>query len=159
MQVTNDERLALLTALDKRIAPVLRDAKADARRELIEAAQRGESDRKPLLVGGVKVGEVAATYSKAAPEIAPGRRERALDYLRQLGLVEESPRQGWETHFERVGAQIVCRDTGEPVDFLDWQPKAVRTAAVRGCDPAEVLDAFGGRVESMDVAGLLEGSD
>ena len=71
--------------------------------------------------------------------------------------MEVVPAKGWEDHFEMIGGDVVCKDTGEVVEWAGWQPEAVKTATVRGCKPEDVLAALGSRIEAVDVAGLLEG--
>lgn len=157
VQVTKDEQLALLMAIDRRVAPALKDAKDDARRELMERFSEDGTDRKAIVVGGEKVGEVGMSYSKAAPFVYADRMPEALDFLRSVGLVQESPAKGWEQHFDVVAGQVVYKPTGEVVEWAGWQPKAAKSAAVRGCRPEDVLRAFGARISGVDVAGLLEG--
>ena len=91
--ITKDEKLALLCALDKRVTPALKDAKDEARAEIMDAYAENGTDRKAILVGGEKVGEVGISYSKPAPFIyaaggagvpAPGR-PRAGDAGEGLG--------------------------------------------------------------------------
>ena len=42
------------------------------------------------------------------------------------------------------------------VDFIDWCDGAL-SASVRGCNPEDVAAAFGSRLGSASVAGLLGG--
>lgn len=157
MEITKDEQLAFLTALDKRLKPALDDAKAEARQEIMDRYAEDGTDRKAILVGGEKVGEVGISYSKAAPYIYRERMADALDFLRQVGLVTETPAKGWETKFDLIGGQVVYKPTGEVVEWAGWNPKAAKTAAVRGCKPEDVMRAFGPRLASVDVVALLDG--
>lgn len=157
MEITKDEQLAFLTALDKRIKPALDDAKAEARQEIMDRYAEDGTDRKAILVGGEKVGEVGISYSKAAPYIYRERMADALDFLRQVGLVTETPAKGWETKFDLIGGQVVYKPTGEVVEWAGWSPKAAKTAAVRGCKPEDVMRAFGPRLASVDAVALLDG--
>lgn len=157
MNVTKDEQLALLSAIDKRLAPALKEAKDEARQDLMERCAQDGTDRRAILVGGEKVGEVGISYSKAAPFIYKERMADALDFLRQVGLVEESPAKGWESDFELIGGNVVYKPTGEVVDWAGWSPKAAKTAAVRGCKPEDVARAFGPRLAGVDAVALLEG--
>lgn len=157
MEITRDEQLAFLVALDKRVSPALKDAKNDARQEIMDRYSEDGTDRKAILVGGEKVGEVGIGYSKAAPYIYAERMADAMDFLRQVGLVEEAPAKGWEQRFDLIGGQVVYKPTGEVVDWAGWQPKSAKTAAVRGCKPEDVLRAFGARLGSVDAVALLEG--
>lgn len=155
--ITKDEKLAFLTALDKRIKPALDDAKAEARQEIMDAYAENGTDRKAILVGGEKVGEVGISYSKSAPYIYAERMADAIEFLRQVGLVQEAPAKGWENQFDLIGRQVVYKPTGEVVEWAGWNPKAAKTAAVRGCKPEDVLRAFGNRIASVDAIALLDG--
>ena len=157
MEITKDEQLAFLTALDKRIKPALDDAKAEARQEIMDRYAEDGTDRKAILVGGEKVGEVGISYSKDVPYIYRERMADALDFLRQVGLVTETPAKGWETKFDLIGGQVVYKPTGEVVEWAGWNPKAAKTAAVRGCKPEDVMRAFGPRLASVDAVALLDG--
>ena len=156
-EITKDEQLALLCAIDKRIAPALRDAKDEARAEIMDKYAEDGTDRKAILVGGEKVGEVGISYSKAAPYIYAERMPEALAFLRRVGLVQEIPAKGWESKFALIGGQVVFKITGEVVEWAGWNPKAAKTAAVRGCKPEDVMRAFGARLQGVDAVALLEG--
>ena len=62
MEITKDEQLAFLCALDKRVAPALKEAKNEARAEIMDAYAENGTDRKAILVGGEKVGEVGISF-------------------------------------------------------------------------------------------------
>ena len=157
MEITKDEQLAFLTALDKRIKPALDDAKSEARQSLMDAFAQDGTDRRAILVGGEKVGEIGVSYSKAAPYIYREQMDKALDFLRQVGLVQETPAKGWEQSFDLIGGKVVYKPTGEVVEWAGWNPKAAKTAAVRGCKPEDVMRAFGPRLASVDAVALLDG--
>lgn len=159
MQLTNDEQLALLSAMDKRIKPALDDAKSAARNALLEDFQQTGNDRHAILVAGQKVGDVGISYSKAQPVIKSDQMAEALAFLGSLGLTETSPAKGWENHFAKAGDDIICTDTGEVVGFLLWQPSMAKTAAVRGCKPEDVLTAFQGQLPTEEIIGLLKGAN
>ena len=157
MEITKDERLAFLAALDKRVKPAREDAEAAARAENMDRYAENGTDRKAILVGGEKVGEVGISYSKPAPFIYAEQMPAALEFLRQVGLVQETPAKGWENQFALIGGRVVCKPTGEVVEWAGWNPKAAKTAAVRGCKPEDVLRAFGNRIASVDAIALLDG--
>lgn len=156
--LTSDEYLALVVAVDKTVAAKARAAKNEACARLVAQAMDGESDRKPVVVGGVKVGEVGVSYSKPAPVITD--RKKALEALREKGLTEEVPVKGWEAYYT-VDAGLVCdRDSGELVEWAEWEPQRVKGAAVRIDDTQAVLDAFGARIADAGGAlALLEAGD
>lgn len=157
MQITEGERLALLVAIDKRLSPALKEAKDAARDDLMASYTEDGTDRKAVKVGDEKVGEVGISYSKPAPFIYGGCEKEALDFLHPLGLTEEVPKKGWEKEFELIGGDVVHKATGEVVAWAGWQPKAPKTASVRGCKPEDVMRAFGPRLGGMDAAALLDG--
>lgn len=155
--MTKGERLALLVALDKRIGPELRLAKDEARQDLMESFSQDGTDRKALVVGEEKVGEVGISYSKASPYILVGSEAEAHAFLEEHELVEVSPKRGWEREFELVGGQVVYKATGEVVAWAGWQGRTPKTASVRGCSPEDVVRAFGGRLVGLDPTALIEG--
>lgn len=157
MEITSDEKLAFLCALDKRVKPALEEANGEARQRVMDAYAEDGTDRKAILVGGEKVGEVGISYSKAGPYIYAERMAEAMGFLRQVGLVQETPAKGWEQRFELIGGRVVYKPTGEVVEWAGWQPKAAKAAAVRGCKPEDVLRAFGGRIAGVDAVALLDG--
>lgn len=159
MEMTKDEKLALLSAMDKRIKPALDEAKSTARNALLESFQETGNDRHAILVGSTKVGEVGISYSKAQPVIKPERKEDALAFLAELDLVDITPKKGWEQHFSAAGGSVICTDTGEVVDSMMWQPTMAKTASVRGCKPEDVLAAFQGQLPTEEIIGLLEGAN
>lgn len=156
-QITKGERLALLAAMDKRIAPELKLAKDEARQEIMEAYAEDGTDRRAIIVGEEKVGEVGISYSKPAPFIYAEQMEAALNFLESVGLVERVPAKGWEKEFEFIGGNVVHKATGEVVTWAGWQGKAPKTAAIRGCKPEDVMRAFGNRLASVDAIALLDG--
>ncbi len=159
MRLTNSERLALLVALDKQIKPALDDAKDYERQSLLEANADDGTDRRAIMVNGVKVGEVGVSYTKAAPYIRPERMNDAIECLAEIGLVDTVPAKGWESHFTYAGGRVICTDTGETVDWAGWEPSAAKSASVRGCKPEDVMEAFGERLTAVDPIALLGGDE
>lgn len=154
--LTSDEKLALLEGMNKKLKPMLDEAKGQAKLELMEMCRQNGVDRKAIMVDGQKVGEIGIAYSTAKPAIMPGREKEALDYLAEMGLVEYVPKKGWEKHFAKAGDAVVDTENGEICDFLCWEPSVAKTAAVRGCKPEEVLAAIQPKLAGGDIMGLLE---
>lgn len=152
--ITHDEKLALLTAIDKRVGPALKEAKGDACAELMARCAEDGTDRRAVLVGGEKVGEVGVSYAKAHPVITD--MAAAVECLRAMGLTEEVPKKGWEEAFTSVAGVVVSKDTAELCDWAVWEPSRPKGAAVRIKDPQAVLDAFGARLAGGDPLALLE---
>ena len=157
MTITADERLALLAAIDKRVGPALKEAKSEACSALMARCAEGESDRRPVLVGGEKVGEVGVSYAKARPAIID--MPAALECLRAMGLTREAPAEGWEERFACVGGSVVAKDSGELCPWAIWEPRRPKGASVRVPDPQAVLDAFGPRLSGGGPLALLEGGE
>lgn len=151
-KLTNDEYLALVVAVDKTVAAKAKEAKGAACAAMVAQAMDGESDRRPILVGGAKVGEVGASYSKPGPVITD--MGKAIEALREKGLTVEVPAKGWEEHFTAVAGLVADKDTAELVEWAAWEPKRVKGAAVRIPDSQAVLDAFGTRI--ADGGGALK---
>lgn len=151
--LTQDERLALLTAIDKAVKKELDKAKLEARQQLLELAEQGLSDRKPILVSGQKVGEVGASYSKPKPVIID--EVAAVKFLSEHGLTVQQPIAGWESHFAKAGDVVVFTDTGEVASGIQWEEARPKGATVRVPDTQAVLDAFGDRLQGQSIDQLL----
>lgn len=158
---TADERLAFLEALNKTLNDkkdgLLTEAKAEARSELLGLFGSHGVDRRALIVGGRKVGEVGISFSQPKAAIKGERRAEALEFLLENDLAEIVPCRGWETHFCKVGDEIVFAGTGEFVDWALWDEGGAKAAAVRGCKPQDVMEAFGPRLQGQSVTNLLLG--
>lgn len=152
--ITDDERLALLAAIDRKVSPALKEAKAAACAELMERCAEDGTDRRAVVVGGQKVGTVGVSYAKAHPVILD--MPQALECLREMGLTEEAPARGWEDAFTAVAGTVVAKDTGEAVPWAVWEPERPKGASVRVSDPQKVLDAFGARLSDGNPLALLE---
>lgn len=157
MELTRDEELALLKALAKKVKERLDVIEYQAKDEVMAGYIENGTDRRSIIIEGVKVGEIGLSYSKAKPVIKPGRELEALVYLGECGLTELKPVKDWEKRFARAGAQVVDQETGEVVDWAEWLPQTASTAAIRGCKPDDVVQAFGPKLNGATFAGLLEG--
>ena len=157
MALTNDERLALLVAIDKTVSPVLKEAKSELCTALVSQAEAGEADRKPVMVNGQKVGEIGVSYSKAAPVIID--EVEAIRFLDSVGLTVLQPMKGWEQFFVPAGEAVVYKPTGEVVPGMQWEGQRPKSAAVRIKDAQTVLDAFGNRLAGQDLSTLLLSGD
>lgn len=156
MELTRDEELAMLTALSKRVKERLDELKGEAKLALMDMNAEQGIDRRAIRANGQKVGEVGITYASPGPVIDPARQSQAMDYLRELGLVAESPKRGWEKRFAKAGDGVMDVETGELVDFLEWSPGYPKFATIRGCEPGTVLEAMQDRIGGESVIGLLE---
>lgn len=151
----DDERLALLAIMEKKIKDKLDEEKDKAKDALMDRCAKDGTDRRAVLVGGEKVGEVGVSYAKGHPYITD--MPKALDTLRGMGLTVEIPVKNWEDYFAGVAGDVVSKDTGEIVPWAMWEPSRPKGAAVRIKDPQVVLDAFGARLADATLALLEEG--
>lgn len=154
-ELTKDERLAVLNAMSKQLDPMLKDAKSEARQELMEGYDRDGVDRRAIKVNGEKVGEVGMSYTTPKACVTPGREAEAVEFLRPLGLVEETPKKGWEKQFAQAGEFVIHSETGEFCDWAHWEGKMPKTAVVRGCEPADVMPAIERKLGPGGIAALL----
>ncbi len=153
--MTPSERLATLVAMEKQLKPILDDAKSEARQYLMDVHDQCGADRIPISVGKQKVGEIGLSYSKEKVTIDPNNRKAAMNILEELGLTEQIPVKGWESHFEMIGGQIMSKDTGEVVDGFLIEEPTVKAAAIRGCKPDDVAKAFNALGNAPTVFGFL----
>lgn len=156
MELTRDERLALLEAMSKQIKPQLEELKGEAKLELMGMCEQSGVDRRAIMVCGQKVGEIGITYTAAKPCIDYDHKEEALEYLFANGLAEIVPKKGWENQFAKSGNVVIDTETGEVCPFLYWDVSVPKSAAVRGCKPKDVIAAMQGKLTSVTLNGLLE---
>lgn len=156
--------MALFTAMNKKLNNkkdgVLTEITAEVKDELMELESSTGINRKAIKVNGVKVGEVGINYTRPRPYILPGHEEEAYEALLSMGLAhsEVVPNKDWDKHFIKAGGDFVIdAETGEPIDWLGWMPQAPKSAAVRGCEPDDVVEAFAGKLDSAAITALLEG--
>lgn len=160
--LTADERLALLNAMAKAVKPRLDGAKAEAQDGLMDRFAEDGTDRRAIMVGGEKVGEVGMSFSRAAPAVKPGHEREALEAAVEMGLVDWSKVpsilvRDWQKRFSRVGDAVVEAQSAELIDWLEWQPSRAKGASVRGCEPEKVLPALTAKLGPGGIAALLEG--
>ncbi|NCA32153.1 hypothetical protein [Adlercreutzia muris] len=162
--LTADERLALLNAMAKAVKPRLDEAKAEAQDGLMDRFAEDGTDRRAIMVGGEKVGEVGMSFTKAAPAVKPGHEREALEAAIEMGLVDWSKVpsvlvKDWQKRFSRVGDAVVEARSAELIDWLEWTPSRAKGASVRGCAPDVVLPALTAKLGTGGIAALLGGGD
>lgn len=159
MELTRDEKLAFLKALEKMVKKELETLEAEAKDEVMAGFIKDGRDRRPLIINNRKVGDISLRYSAAKVAIRPGWEREAMSYLEDCGLIQYKPVTGWEKRFMRVGTDIIDKKTGEVVDFLEWLPRVASTATINECKPEDVIPAFEskGYMFNAMFAGLLEG--
>ena len=156
--LTRDERLALLVAMENVLKPQVEAAKDEARDDMVAEFARTYSKSRALFAGGEKVGTVSVRLGSAKPQIAAGREDEAMEWLRKRKLTEERPAKGWEGHVAVAGGKVLDPVTGEVLGFFVAVPPKV-TAAVTGCEPGKVAEALGPALSGQTVAGLLAGRE
>lgn len=156
MRVYTPEELAVLNAMEKAIAPRLKEAKRQAVASLLEASERGV-EAIALKLNGQKVGKVAMRYGKEDFETLKPEGA-ALEFLLEHGLAHEElvPDDGWKETLAAVGGGVVFKPTGEDVSHLFCVVRKPDTAAVYGCKPTDVASALNGELPQR-IAGLLSG--
>lgn len=152
MELTQDEKLAYLTALEKSLKKALEDIKLDYKTGIEAVYEQFGMDRKAILVNGQKVGEVRMNYNAAGPEINPENELEAVEFLMECGLCKTVPVAGWKKRFELVTGKdgteyIQYKPTGEDVsELFYWAGKTPKVPSFTGCEPQEVQQAFGNRL-------------
>ncbi len=162
--ITPDERLALLAAMSKAVKPQLDEAKREAQEGLMDRFAEDGTDRRAIMVGGSKVGEVGMSFSKAAPSIRPGHEREALEAAIDMGLVDWSKVgsvlvRDWQKRFSQVGDAVVEAQSAELIEWLQWEPSRPKSAAVRGCKPEDVLPALRAKLGEGFAQALLGAGD
>ena len=152
--LTDDERIVLASLFKREVCDLCDEINQEADERLLDAG----ADRRSLFVDGVKVGDFMAKYSKPALSIDPLHEAEAMEYLRGLGLTEEAPVKGWQSHFKARGTHdVVCLDTGEAVGFLavEEAKRSKGYPTVRKKDEAKELLRL--KIQDSNVMALLEG--
>ena len=158
MELTRDEKLVFLKALQKKVENELKFLEGEAKDEVLRRfVEDGDSDRRPIFINGVRVCEIALAYSKPKVGIRPGHEWLAIEYLEGCGLVQKVPVKDWEDRFTMVNGKVVDQDTGEVCEWAEWTPAVATTAKINKFKPEEALQALGDKLSGVNLAGLLEG--
>lgn len=157
MELTNDEKLALATVLEKRLKELLSDLKGGEKDELFRLHDEYGVDRRAIEVGGSKVGTTSLTYTKEKIDIKPGQELRALRYLDSCGLTETVPAKDWQSSFSiKDNGDIICLETGEIANELfTVYPSVPKTTMVK-VDQEKAVKALRPLIEGYNVSYLLE---
>lgn len=160
MILDRDEEIAALEVLSRQIKDRLEDLKGEVKHELLFDYSEGRSDRKPVMVGGTKVGSYMVVAPAMKAVIVPGREDEALRFLDSLGLAELSPIRGWEKHFANIGGTAIHRDSGEICDAISFDYDKAPYMRTVGFKPDVVREAFQAvGIGSGEVLALIGGSD
>lgn len=159
-----DERVAVLTALQKMVKRALDEARAEADEALLAAYEEDGVQKKALKVAGVKVGDYLVILNKG--EWAVADRAAFEDFALAYGMAEVKkairPEWAWRVIelCERELPEAVCEtvkvdpkwqdcitnvagvptylDSGMEVPGLTYTGQTVKATQVRGCAPEKV---------------------
>lgn len=161
-ELTQDEQLALLKAMDAVISPKLKQLKQDASYELRDAFSENGTEKRAIMINGMKVGDIALSFDKPKPRIVPGMELTALRHMMESGMINTAKVSsllplGWEKHFDQAGDAVIDRESGEIISWLMWDNGGVRNATVRGCNPEDVIPSLQRRLGDTELATLMLG--
>lgn len=165
MQLTANESLAVLTALQKAVKERLDAVRAEADAAMLADYEADGVVRKALKVNGAKVGDYlvvmtaddwavtdagaledfALTYGFARPvlSIRPECMAAAVKLVEGIDpfLLQEEVKLNadWKKLLTNTGGVATFLDSGEPVPGVEPLPPRVKCTQVRGCKPSDVV--------------------
>lgn len=165
MQLSVNERLAMLTALQKAVKAELDATRAEADASMLQSYEDDGVVKKALKVGGVKVGDYivvltsgdwritdeeaffdfALSYGIAYTEsvIKPGAQVAAVRIIEEARpeLLDETVRLNpkWKDFLTNTGGVATFLDSGEAVPGVEPVLPRVKCTQVRGCAPEDVV--------------------
>lgn len=155
VELTFDEELAMLEAVQKKVKTRLDELKGAAKDELMEAYEENGIDRRRIKANGSPIGAVFITFTKAKPTINPARKAQALEALTAMGLTEVVPVKGWEKRFTHCGDIVLDAESGELAEWALWETEKPYCTKVTGCKPEDVLEAMSTKLQGENIIGLL----
>lgn len=155
VELTFDEELAMLEAIQKKVKTRLDELKGAAKDELMDAYEKNGIDRRSIKANGSPIGKVSIRFTKAKPTINPARKAQALEALTAMGLTEVVPVKGWEKRFTYCGDIVLDAESGELAEWALWETEKPYCAMVTGCKPEDVLDAMSTKLQGENIIGLL----
>lgn len=162
MDMTRNEELAALKVLKKQIQERLDELEFGIKQELLEAYENsdGDVDSFNVRVAGLKVGKATLALPTLRASLAPGKEAEAIEFLREHGLTEEKPVNGWQNSFVNVGGEAVYQETGEVCEGIVLQGTVAPHVRLTGFKADAVREAFQARgIEAGDVLRLAGGLD
>lgn len=165
MQLSVNEQLAILTALQKAVKERLDAVRAEADATMLESYEDDGVVKKALKVGGVKVGDyiVVLTTDDWAVTDAEALQDFALAYGFAATKLEIKPEcmdaavklieatdpfmlretvtlnKDWKNFITNTGGTPTFLDSGELVPGIEALPPRVKCTQVRGCKPEDVV--------------------
>lgn len=182
MQLTTNEKLAVLTAMSKQVKSALDEVRKEAEEQMAERFDKEGVDRARLMLDGEEVGSVTVRSDRKGWEVCD--REAYDEFLRDNGQmrtrhvlrpehvleawialgeerpwmfeVEERPDPDFEKAFERVGDAVVVSGTDVVVPGVRPCRAKAQGIMVRGCTPRQVAP-IALRMGGLDALLLGEG--
>lgn len=165
MQLSVNEQLAMLTALQKAVKQKLDEVRTEADASMLESYEDDGVVKKALKVGGVKVGDYIvvltaddwAVTDEAALEdfalcnglaetrlsIKPECMAAAVKIVEEIDpfLLTEEVRlsSDWKKYLTNTGGIATFLDTNQAVPGVVPVPPRVKCTQVRGCKPEDVV--------------------
>ncbi len=165
MQLSVNEQLAVLTALQKAVKERLDVVRSEADASMLESYEDDGVVKKALKIGGVKVGDYlvvltsddwavtdaealedfALTYGFATSKlfIKPECMDAAVKLIEAADpfmLCETvSLNKDWKSYVANTGGTPTFLDSGEIVPGIEPLPPRVKCTQVRGCKPEDVV--------------------
>lgn len=155
VELTFDEELAMLEAIQKKVKTRLDELKGVAKDALMDAYEENGIDRRRIKANGSPIGTVFITFTKAKPVINPARKAQALKALTAMGLTEVVPVKDWEKRFTHCGDIVLDAESGELAEWALWEIEKPYCTKVTGCKPEDVLDAMSTKLQGENIIGLL----
>lgn len=155
VDLTFDEELSMLVALQKKVEKRLDELKGAAKDELMDAYEENGIDSRRIKANGSPIGAVSITFTKAKPVINPARKAQALEALTAMGLTEVVPVKDWEKRFTHCGDIVLDAESGELAEWALWEIEKPYCTKVTGCKPEDVLDAMSAKLQGENIIGLL----
>lgn len=165
MQLSINEELAVLTALQKAVKARLDDVRAQADASMLDSYEEDGVVKKALKLGGVKIGDylVVLTADDWAVTNAAALEDFALTYgfakqelsikpecmASAVKLIESTDpfmlqetvtlNRDWKNYITNTGGTPTFLDSGEIVPGIEALPPRVKCTQVRGCKPEDVV--------------------
>lgn len=165
MQLSINEQLAMLTALQKAVKEKLDEVRAEADASMLESYEDDGVVKKALKVGGMKVGDYivvltaddwavtdeealedfALTYGFATSKLAikPECMDAAVKLIESTDpfMLNETVTlsKDWKKLLTNTGGTATYLDSGEIVPGVAPLPPRVKCTQVRGCKPEDVV--------------------
>lgn len=159
------EQLAILTAIKKAVDQRIKDIRAVADEELLDAYYDDGVEKLALKIDNQKVGDFTVTFTKEGYTIEdqdalndfaldygmayfysyidPDKMEDAISYLNEFepSFIKSGIKlyDDWDKAINYIDGECTYMDSGVIIPGLKYKPREVKTTMVRGCKPEDVL--------------------